>query len=265
MECKNPIICRKHGFLVSLPEHANNIYRFLLAENPYDIDPTRDWFKICSRITKVEYNESLHDYSMIICGPAGDYDDAMSAHLENLLLNLTYFTYAWGGFESLIDNLNLPDCNFQRGKFNKVAHYLATNFETEFKIPQYYNNLVTLLTNYLKLTPSFLEADKNLFTPSQCAGKSGFGLTLVYKIRNGFAHGAFEFGEPDDYQLTKSYHTRIIHISCRIILLTIQMLLIALHKNDNIQIEPNWNFNENEETISGIDFLQNLHLRDYKS
>jgi len=264
MECKNPIICKKHGFLVSLPEHANNIYRFLIAENPYDNDPTRDWFRVCSRITKVEYNESLHDHSMIICGPAGDYDDAVSVHLEKLLLNLTYFTYVWGGFESLVDNLDLPECLHQRGKFNKVAQYLLTKYETEFKLPQYYNNLVTLLTNYLKETPSFGAVD-NLYTPSKCGGKSGIGLTLVYKIRNSFAHGAFEFGEPEEYNMTKSYHTRIIHISCRIILLTIQMLLLATHQEDNIEVELNSKINYDEEAMPALEFLQNLHLRDYRS
>lgn len=163
----------------------------------------------------------------------------------------------------MTDSLSFPDCPQQRGKINKVSFYLQNNYESRFKLPEYYNNLVTLLTDYLKLTPSFLDTDKNLFNPSQCSSKSGLGLTLVYKIRNGFAHGAFEFGEPDEYQLTKSYHTRIIHISCRIILLTIQMLLLTIHKDDNIEIELNWYFNENEETISAIDFLQNLHLRDY--
>lgn len=264
MKCKNPIICKKHGFLVSLPEHANNIYRFLIAENHYDTDPTRDWFRICSRITKIEYNESLHDHSMIVCGPAGDYDDAVSAHLEILLLNLTYFTYIWGGFESLVDNLNLPECPQQRGKCNKVAYYLLTKYETEFKVPQYYNNLVTLLANYLKETPFFDSVD-NLYTPSKCGGKSGIGLTLVYKIRNGFAHGAFEFGEPEEYNMTKSHHTKIVHISCRIILLTIQMLLIATYHQDNIEIEPYSEMYEDESTIPSVDFLQNLHLRDYHS
>ncbi|TCD01224.1 hypothetical protein [Pedobacter psychroterrae] len=265
MECKNPIICKKHGILVSVTDHANNIYRFLLAENPYDEDPMRDWFRICSGITKVNYTEGLNDNAWLVCGAAADYDDAKSKYLEDLLLQLTWFTYIWGGFESLIDGLSFQECPKQRGKINKVGFYLQDNYESKFKLPEHYNNLVTLLANYLKLTPSFLEADKNLFTPSQCAGKSGTGLTLVYKIRNGFAHGAFAFGEPDEYEHTKSYHTRIIHISCRIILLTIQMLLLAIHKEDDIQIEPNWNFKEDERIISATDFLQNLHLRDYKS
>lgn len=246
-----------------LTQHANNIYRFLIAVNPYNVNPTKDWFRICSRITKIEYNEGLHDNTWIICGPAGDYDDAVSVYLERLLLNLTYFTYIWGGFESFVEDLNLPDCPNQRGKFNKVSFYLLNHYETDFKIPKYYNNLITLLTNYLKDTPSF-NADKNLFNLSQCAGKSGIGLTLVYKIRNGFAHGAFEFGEPEEYNMTKSYHTRIIHISCRIILLTIQMMLLAIHKDDHVQIERLIGLNENEEIIPGIEYLQNLHLKDYK-
>jgi len=264
MECKNPIICKTHGVLKPLTEQAYNIYRFLLAENPYDIDPTRDWFKICSGITKVEYTEGLHDNAWIVCGPAGEYDDAVSAHLEKLLLNLTYFTYIWGGFESLVDGLALEDCPDQRGKFNKVAHYLKTKYESEFEMPEYYRNLVTLLIHYLKQTPSF-NADSNLFNPSKCAGKSGEGLTLVYKIRNGFAHGAFEFGAPDEYSSSTSYHTRIIHISCRIILITVQMLLLSLNKDSNIEIEPNWEFEEEEKTIPGVEFLQRLHLKDYLS
>lgn len=123
MSCTNPIICEKHGVLVSINERADNIFRFFLSDNPYDDDPIRDWFKVCSGITQVGYTSTLFDYNYFSCGPAIEYADARSKPLSSLLLQLTWFTYIWGGFEAYIDSFELPACPHQRGKFNAVNHF----------------------------------------------------------------------------------------------------------------------------------------------
>jgi hypothetical protein len=192
-----------------------------------------------------------------------DYAEARSKQLSDLLLHLTWFTFIWGGFEALIDTLELPACPQQRGKFNALNYFLEKSYDSYFTPLPYYNNLVTLIKNYLKATVSY-NTDKNLFTPSACAGRSGQGLTLVYKIRNQFAHGAFTFNEPNDYQIQPVFDDRIVHISCRIVLLTIQMLLLALYKDSKFKIAKRNEDFENG-TLNLTEFLQNLHTLAYKT
>ncbi|MBE5320039.1 hypothetical protein IM793_12775 [Pedobacter sp. MR2016-19] len=263
MDCNNPIICSKHGTLVSLSEHCNNLFRFFRSEHPYDDDPVRNWFKVSSGIKGIDYDEGMFDITGSWCQPAFAYDEAMTKHLSDLIYQLTNFSLIWGGFESFVENLDLPDCPHQRGKINKASYFLKEKYDSNFKLPEYYKNLVTMLENYLKLSASFTP-DPTYFTRSDCAGSSGAGITIVKKIRNKFAHGIFDFGEPAQYESTGIYHGRIIHISCRIVLITIQMILVAVYKQNHFNVEKR-NEQFEEGTLNSQDFLFNLHLRNYNS
>jgi len=43
------------------------------------------------------------------------------------------------------------------------------------------------------------------------------------------------------------------------------MLLMTIHKEDDIKVEPYFDCSDEEQIIPGTEFLQNLHLKDYAS
>lgn len=101
-----------------------------------------------------------------------------------------------------------------------------------------------------------------LFSLSKCNSKSGIGLSIIYKIRNDFAHGDFLFPSPDKYDNQNILENDIYLISSQIILLSMQMMIIAENKNTNIEMEtPDYRENEKQEKL--IDVFRLLHYYDF--
>jgi hypothetical protein len=133
-KCTNPLICKKHGTLVGVDEHAHRLYTFMLLENPYNGDSIREWFQIASGIIKVDYYSDRFGTFSAYCDTAAEYENDKSKYHQSLITHLTRFTYIFAGLESFIDNLNLPACPHQRGKYNAVANFLKENFDKTFAL-----------------------------------------------------------------------------------------------------------------------------------
>ena len=91
-------------------------------------------------------------------------------------------------------------------------------------------------------------------------GGAGLGLYVVYELRNSFAHGSIEFPEPDEENKALSYHSEMIRESSRIILLTIQMLLIAHSESSEEEIEYEWPGGFVDEPYPLLHVLMKCHL-----
>jgi hypothetical protein len=259
MECKS-IICVKHGPLIGLHQHANNIARFLIYGNLSESDNVGSWFRIASGITKVHYISDRFDNSFFMCGTAMEYEDEKSKFHSKLIHALTFFNYVWGGFEAYVDTLELNNCPSRRGKINKVNFHLKENFSM-LKVPIYYNQLINELKALISKNPWYGNPNE-LFELNNCLHEELTGLNIVYKIRNMFAHGAFEFSEPDGWNDIKPYDVEIITGSSRIVLFTMQILLMSNTKSLNFKVPQ---FHEDEEFGELADkFIINLHLKNYK-
>ena len=258
--CSNPIICPKHGMLVPVSEHSHNIYRYLLHKTFSTEDPVRDWFEIAAGIESVSYNSALFDDNVFSCNPAIEYDEKLSKFRSNLLLQLTKFSYIWGGFEALLDSVNLPGCPFERGKINSLCHYLSS--KVNFNLT-YYTELTELLKKYISLNPWYGEVNK-LFDKGKCCNDMMEGIKAVYRIRNLFAHGALRFSEPDGYSGIKSQDIKIIHIASRITLMTIQYLLSVEDITNTFKISRN-GYSLGDSDLRSEKFILKLHLKNYDS
>ena len=98
-------------------------------------------------------------------------------------------------------------------------------------------------------------------------GETGYGLFLVSQIRNDFAHGSAVVPRPDSWQgsLSESERQRadLVRTSSRILLFTIQMMLIAVYRCGRADFVVDHLFKDEEgytQEVSGIRALQTLHL-----
>jgi len=88
------------------------------------------------------------------------------------------------------------------------------------------------------------------------------GLKAVYQIRNSFAHGTLKISEPDGWSDVKPHDIGIINTSSRILLMSIQMLLLSRTKNLKFKVSQ---LHESEEFgISAAKYLPKLHLKSFK-
>lgn len=258
------VICPKHGPLIELDLHCHNIARYFIAHNQNYDDYIASWFRIASGIEETRYISDKFDDLVVLCRPAIEYEDAKSNFHSKLITELTRFNFIWGGFEAYYDLLEIPSCpdNRKRGIANNVSYFLGTAFPSRFQILRHYSDVVNNLRDRITLTPSYGKASE-IFIADNCTKAELLGLKAVYKLRNSFAHGSIKFSEPEDWSVSKPYDLQIILASSRLLLLTMQMLLLANASANDLEAEiPK--FNEIEFGPKAFDFLSQMHLLSYQ-
>jgi hypothetical protein len=257
------IICPKNGALVELSRHCHNIVRFFVFDNPYSENQVSSWFQLASGIKEVSYKSDMYDDLVQWCGPAIEYENEKSKFHSRLIKELAIFSFIWGGFEAYLDTIELPKCPKYPGKINSVNFLLKERFENNFSSLKYYPSVVKFLTKLILKNPWYLKGN-NMLTINNCDSSKINGLRIVYQIRNSFAHGAFRINEPPDWNIIKPFDIPIIAASSRIVLFTIQMLILVTHENLNFQISEIHRVPEEEGGIDALNFIQKMHLQKFR-
>lgn len=261
--------------LIDLQGHSQLIANFLFD---YGLSSSADWFDIASKIQEIGYNNFKYDELVGYCESADDYTDALGIAHKELIQELVIFNFIWNGLESLITALDLKACPFYSGKINSATHFIQMEFEPNALNFKYYNEVIKYLKTLLEGTdiiPTKANNTKDLFSLNKCNSNYGLGLTIVYKIRNEFAHGAFNFPTPNNWdkdedtgkmKIEKLKEPTIINVSSRIVLLSIQIILIGYFKNSDAEILiNNYNSSGDELYIKYFDYLRVLHYYDFDS
>jgi hypothetical protein len=257
------VVCPKHGPLVDTKRHCHNIERYFLSANNYYSSALSSWFGIASGITEVKYISDLYDDNVQWCGTAIEYENAKSDFHSKLIRELTRFNFIWGGFEAYYDSLVFGECPNprKRGIVNTVNYHLKVKYENSFPPLPYYNETVEHLKKLISKNEWYGKTN-DLFSGDSCSSESLIGLKVVYKIRNLFAHGAFRFSEPEGWHYETPYDIGIINTSSRILLMTMQMIILSAVKELKFKI-PQLHKSEDEGVKAGI-FLTKLHLKSFR-
>lgn len=241
--------------MIDIIEHSKRMSFFL--HTVWNHETSSNWFHVASGIKNVDYDGISYDDSFYWCRPSYEYEIAKQEIHNELVAELIQFNFIWSGLECLINELDLENCPNYPGKINNTCYYLKLNYEP-FNSLKLYSDLIIQLQHFLEKN-HYLNL-LNRFTPKEYIGHSGIGLSVVYKLRNQFAHGDFVFPEPEDWTFKKPYEKEIIHISSRIILLSIQMLMITFYKDRNEVL--GYHPNEEMEGMPVLDYLQYMHYEE---
>lgn len=260
--------------LVSIAEHCDRL-AMLLAQ--LDALPLRQevfdegisWLKIsdqlhvASSILDVEVNTARFDDSVIWCETAWEFESERSKLLSQMVTQFVIFTIVWGSFESVIKMIDLPQIpkTLKAGRsspIDQAIFFLKTHYEPR-PLPRFYELIVADLKDIIKQLPEYNQLSSE-FRLQPHYGISGIGAHIVRRIRNMFAHGVISFPYREEEGLEE---IRLIEISTRITLLTIQMLLFAYFKDQHLKVEwcdsANGEDADSQETVQ--DVLLKLHLR----
>jgi hypothetical protein len=221
-----------------------------------------EWLDIAAGVERVEVNTLYFDQSIMYCGTAYDYENARSDLLSHLVTQLAIFNFTWGGFETiikLIDPPRVPQSIKPRSSIIDHAIFFLRNEYEPARMLAFYDDTVAELREIMRQLPYYNDLLSH-FHLQEFLGVSGIGINIVRRIRNRFAHGAAAMPHPNGEQVPELIVARLVELSTRIVLYTIQMLLLAYLKGKDFEIEcreDEWGIMEPENVHL---VLQTLHL-----
>ena len=225
--------------LIDLQEHCFKLREFLGECDQFRFLNAMDWLDIAAGVESVKVTTAKHDDSLMYCGDAIAYEDKRSELLSNLATRLTIFNFVWGSFETVAKTLL---GNKKRSIVNKTTKFLKQNYSPIPRIAFYDENL-RALHKFIHGTGSY-EVGCDDFKLTDSVNRTGLGLHVVREIRNDLAHGSAHLPLPDDWERgekdllsSEHRHLNLIDTCTRIILLTVQMLLIAHVQGKDIIVE----------------------------
>lgn len=256
------IVTKLESKLIPLNSHIRGIAEYFIALS-YP-DEVSNWFWISSSITSVNYDGLRRDCAFQMCRPAYEYEIEKQKLHSQLINDLTIFLYVYNGFESLLNELGLPDHPMFNGKINAAKNYIKKEYSENFPTIQKYQEAVNILQ--VLISNSSLIDNKEFFVADDCTDYNSIGLKVVYKLRNKLAHGDFIFPEPLEWSFHSPLEPAIIKLSTRILLFSIQMLMLAKNHDSFGDIELHESevfFNENFDdflVINEATLLRTLHI-----
>lgn len=204
----------------SLPEEEH-----LCSESVFE------WLRIAASIESVSVNTLTFGEGVMYCSAAAEYEDRRSDLLSEILHDQLRFTYVWGAFETLAKIVELravpKSVKARSSMVDRVAYVLRETFDHRNCVPWGYNQWLHDLRMSLGASDRFCIAKHFVLTP--CAGHSGLAISVVRHIRNQFAHGVVNLPEPEQWTGEKPAALSVIKFSTRLVLLSMQMLLLAEH------------------------------------
>jgi hypothetical protein len=190
----------------------------------------KDWLLMASAVVNTKIDIQYYDASTIFCDPVRDFEESKSKLWSLFCKELVTFNFIWGSLESLIEkitNAKESDSKPYYGIKFLRSEYAGTPIK---KYSCVVRSLLKLMQN------SNYPYDEQIYKHFS-SKNTGSGLHLVSKIRNTFAHGSQPLPNPDDWLRNIHDQISIIEVSSRMILLTMQMLLIAYFRKKDLILE----------------------------
>jgi len=249
--------------LIELSNHNNPNCQWTSAHN---------WLHLASSIQSINIVTEQFNENIMYCGTAIERENAYSKTLEPFVKCLTIFNFIWNGLEvisKIIDPPKIPNTlKKRRNTIDDLIFFLKNNY-TEDILPQHYNELLNKLTQLLNKDPSSNINFKHI-DESQHMNHTGKALAIIKLIRNDFAHGSTSLPEPDEYTgaifrdhkdiFTETDYLRKVCISTRLLLLSIQMILISKYKENSFEILNHANTHE-EDYQDLLKMLFSIHIQ----
>ncbi len=215
------------------------------------------WLHLASSIEELQL-----DLGHIGFGPAGLLDLSQPLFAEagrrnaEIVKSLVIFNLIWHTFENLKSN-QFPDEN--QDHLQKLSQFLDDTYHA-FKNLIYYNDIVADLKRMVR--KSKILDHKQVLHHITHEKRSSVGISIVYRIKNYFAHCAYQFPLGSDPTGQVAIDPEIIDLSSRVLLLTMQMIMLPyFEENSNLSINCWWFADEPKRKIPVHAFLRTVHLK----
>lgn len=224
---------RRHSYLLScfirneVPLSASKVH---LKDITPTSDMVADWLEMASAVRDVSVDFNYYDDTSY-CGTAYDFQKERSGVIATVSTALTTFQYIWNAFElfsKCLEISNLPN-GLKDGRpsfVDNVQFFIKERFDSQFinKMIFYSDTVDQLRSETSEL--SFHDFT-DFFEMNAYTNQIGIGIQVVRQIRNLFAHGAIHAPQSENHSWDKYIDGKVIDLSSRIVLLTIQALILS--------------------------------------
>jgi hypothetical protein len=227
--------------LVKLNVHCGNIARALAAiENTRGWDHVIDWLFIGASVTAVHVDTTQSDMGFGYCSSTDEFFASREQLLQSFVTRLSVFTFAWGALEAALEIIRPPQHpdKSKRGKIRNACHYMARYFEFRPAVQRLAEEVDAFRSSAAACFG--YRSVETRFSTAGDVGLPGLGLFVVYELRNSFAHGSLVFPMPDEENRPISKHSDLVDHATRIVLLTLQMLLLAHFDESEEKVYFSW-------------------------
>jgi hypothetical protein len=200
-----------------------------------EFNDAAEWLDVAASIQKVEMLTGGED--VYYCESVMDYENARSVLLSLVATQLTIFQFTWGAFESVAKIIGPPPVPGKGGDglINRTIWLIKS-----VRLLAAYDETLSEVGCLLKGNTEYRKHFRSGTLP-QYMGRSGVGIDFVRKVRNKFAHGSARLGMPENgyngWSGNKPRDPELIARCCRIVLLTIQMLLEVYYEGKEFNVK----------------------------
>lgn len=226
----------------------------------HEWEETAEWLLLAGSIKSVSVDIIQHDKGFGLCSDADELTCSHEELLEQFVTDLTRFNYAWGAIESAINTIKPPRHPQKRkcGKIRDTCYLLKKYFD--IREPVLF--LKDSINDFIDASQSCLGYEK---VQSRCSevnefGMVGIGLYCVYELRNSFAHGRLSFPTPVQEKKPRSNHSSMVIAATRVILITLQMLLLVHYNESDDPINFHFPIDEDREEYPLWLVIRGCHL-----
>jgi hypothetical protein len=242
--------------LLPLSVHSANLSR-ILREPKLGCEwaSVAEWLQIVASVKSVDLDIIQYDSGFGNCFYPDEYALSCEELLKHFVTRITIFNFAWGALESFINIIKPPKNpeKSKRGKIRDACYLMKLFFHAKQMLP-----FLLEETACFRFSAQKCFGHQNvemLFKDTSSIGLPGIGLFCVYELRNSFAHGSLSFPQPDEENSPLSSHNCImVDHATRVVLISLQMLLLAYFKDSEQPISFAWNPNGTwqEYTLSSV-------------
>lgn len=252
-------------------ESAWDLYNFIIElEYVYEqghITSAMSWLKLLINLEDIQFDIAKYDDGVLYCKCVWEYEKTQMKHLKVVNLELIRFHYAWSALECFISYFIPKEKIEQHGKINALCGWLLQNLNV-LNIPELYDSITLQVAKELsedeQFKKEFEESGIDDFGRSNkpYVNENGYGIYMVYKVRNLFAHGALKFPEYfNEEECISALSPETISKSTTLVLMTIVMMFYVDTKDNGSLIEHT-QYLKNSEGISVGAFLKKLFVRE---
>ncbi len=251
-----------------LREHIADLSKVFVRMNDWNgYEDVSEWLRIASAIQSIDFDDTKYDDLLGYCRYADNFVSAHDVMLQKYVTDLSIFAFVWSALECFIDHIIPEDTPIRKkyGKLGAACHLIALSLDISFTPVGYDEELPKLKladprVDLAKVSARFLDLPPHV-------NHQGTGLYVVYKLRNLYAHGALPFPILDTGWDEPIPNITVLEYPIRIVLLSMQMLLIANEPEKKNTIGYYWNACEylaDDDDISDLrELLKVIHLQDF--
>jgi hypothetical protein len=246
--------------LKTLSVHSSDLCKSLYGVDQHLWREASEWLHVAASVKRVEMDTIQYEPGFGYCSGGDEYSISREKLLTTFVSSLSVFLFIWGGLEAALDIFRLPQKSngARRGKIGDACRTLTSGFDQRPVIAPYYEE-VGYFRNAIRDCPGYADVESR-FGGVNDIGAPGIGLYAVYKIRNHLAHGSLAFPQPDRDRLPTSSHANLIDHAARIVLLSLQMLLLQHYRDHCEFVSRSWDADSDDEEVPLQEVLRTLHF-----